>query len=761
MNNIILGIDLGTTNSVASVWNGFSYIIIKNKNNNLFPSVIEFTDKGKIICNSNYDNNNCIKNIKRFIGQDLEQVNILNFLSDLNFDYNIIENKIKIYNKYEKKFYILEELNSLILKHIVNKANLQLNVNIKDIVITIPAHFNQIQRNSIILSTKLAKLNCLRIINEPTAASLAYGLNLHHDVNILVFDLGGGTLDLSILNIDDGIYEVLSTQGDNLLGGEDFTKIILNDVLSEFKKKYDPLFNLNNDIIEKKMLDLRLECEKFKCNIIDNIIVKEFYFDEKKKITLDLIYSKKRNKIFNIFNKLFDRIDKHLSTIISTSNLKNEEIDYIVMVGGSTKMIEINNFIKLNFSSNKIVSNLDPDLVVSFGAAIQGYILKNPNDNFSKKIALVDVLPLSIGVETDNGLMTKIIKKNTKLPFKQKKMFSNENDNQGEVEIKIFQGERVFVKDNIMLANFKLSNLQKKNRGKNLICIEVSVNNSCMVDVKAYEKDTDNEVSLTIEKKDILFDDKLINDMILEGNKYDEVDNLKYNLHKNLNKLKLNLKNLEYNYNNNFIKLNEIEKENLLNHINKVKEKINEILPNLKNDLSNDNYLELIQKIKKLLKINIKKYPMLIEFYDNEKNIDIVDDKNVNLKLEDYSKEFNIKLNNLINKNIKIVNTKENISKYTKNNIISFLKNKSYKLESIILDNESYEVNINEIQSLINVYLKEDNNLINNFGNINMIKNLLLKNNIQYNIKNFYNLNSIQIFDLLFDICQQFNIQIN
>jgi hypothetical protein len=431
------------------------------------------------------------------------------------------------------------------------------------------------------------------------------------------------------------------------------------------------------------------------------------------------------------------------------------------MVGGSTKMIEINNFIKLHFSSNKIVSNLDPDLVVSIGAAIQGYILKNPNDNFSKKIALVDVLPLSIGVETDNGLMTKIIKKNTKLPFKQKKMFSNENDNQGEVEIKIFQGERVFVKDNIMLANFKLSNLQKKNRGKNLICIEVSVNNSCIVDVKAYEKDTDNEVSLTIEKKDILFDDKLINDMILEGNKYDEVDNLKYNLHKNLNKLKLNLRNLEYNYNNNFIKLNKIEKENLLNHINRLKEKINEILPNLKIDLSNDDYLELIQKIKKLLKINEKKYPMLIEFYDNEKNIDIVDDKNVNLKLEDYSKEFNIKLNNLINKNIKIVNTKENISKYTKNNIISFLKNKSYKLESIILDNESYEININEIQSLINVYLKEDNNLINNFGNINMIKNLLLKNNIQYNIKNFYNLNSIQIFDLLFDICQQFNIQIN
>lgn len=755
----ILGIDLGTTNSVASVWNGLKYTIIKNNDSNLFPSIIEFTERGKIICNNNYNNNNCIKNIKRFIGQDLDQINLLNFLSDLNFNYKIIDNKIKIYNKYEDKFYFLEELNSLILKFIVNKANKQLNINITDIVITIPTHFNEIQRNSVLLSIKLAKLNCIRMINEPTAASLAYGLNIHNDVNILVFDLGGGTLDLSMLNIDDGIYEVLSTQGDNLLGGEDFTKLILEDVILEFKEKYGSLFELSN-LIEKNMLDLKSECEKFKCNMIDKIFIKDFYVDGE--IKLDLVYSKKRDKICNLFKKLFDRIESHLSTVVSSSNLKNNEIDYLVMVGGSTKLIEINNFIKINFSKSKIVSNIDPDLVVSIGAAIQGYILKNPDNLFSKNIALVDVLPLSIGVESDNGLMTKIIKKNIKLPFKHRKIFTNEFDDQEEVDIKIFQGERALTKDNVMIGNFKLSNLQKRKRGKNIICIEISVNNNCMIEVTANEKNTDNKNNLIIQKKDILFDEKMINDMILEGDKYDEIDNLKYKLNKSLNKLKLELNNLEYNYNNDFIFIDKVEKENLINHINRLKLKMNEILPYLKKyDLNNDQYLELIQKVKKLLKINDKKYPMLTQFYDNEKNRDVVDNKVINLELEQSSKKFNDKLNNLINKNINSLNKLSTISKYTKKNIISFLQNKSYKLESIILDNESFEININEIQSLIEIYLKEDNNLINNFGNINMIKNILSKNNIQYDISKFYNLNSIQIFDLLFDICQQFNIKIN
>lgn len=762
MTDLILGIDLGTTNSVASIWNGLKYTLIKNNSSNLFPSVIEFTDKGKIICNTKYNINNSIRNIKRFIGQNLENANILNFLSDLNFDHNIIENNIKIYNKYEKKFYTLEELNSLILKFIVQKANKQLNSEIKDIVITIPTHFNQNQRDSILLSTKLANLNCLRIINEPTAASLAYGLNLHDDVNILVFDLGGGTFDLSILNIDDGIYEVLSTEGDNLLGGEDFTKVILNDVLQEFKNKYTSLFILKDDIIKKNLNKLKNMCEKFKCNKIDQIIIKDFYIDDENNIKLDVIYSKKRNEISNLFNNLFERITEHIGTILASSNLNSDEINYVVLVGGSTKMIEIRNFVDIYFSKDKVISNLDPELVVSIGASIQGFILKNPTNNFSQNIALIDVLPLSIGIESDDGLMTKIIKKNTKLPFKQTKLFTNEEDNQESVEIKIYQGERSLVKDNILIGNFKLCNLQKKNRGKNLICIEIKVDNNCMIEVTAFEKNTNNKNKITIKKEDILYDKKTINEMILDGNKYDEIDTLKCKLFKKFNKLKLDLHNLEFNSNNEFINLNDDDKNNLLKHIDQLKIKMNEIMPYLERyDLGNDDYIELIQKVKKLLKINNKKYPMLTQFYDNEKNKDIVNDNNFNSEVENLSKNLNNRLNNMINNNISKINKLNNISKYSKKNAISFLQNKSYKLESIILDEELLEININEIKNILNTYFKEDIELINTYGNLNTIQNLLTKNNIEYDITKFYKLNSLEIFDLLFDICQQFNVQIN
>ncbi len=184
-------------------------------------------------------------------------------------------------------------------------------------------------------------------------------------------------------------------------------------------------------------------------------------------------------------------------------------------------------------------------------------------------------------------------------------------------------------------------------------------------------------------------------------------------------------------------------------------------MPILKNDLSNNDYLELIENVQKFLKINNKLYPMLIQFYNNEKNKDIVNDENINLKLEQSSKELNDKLNNIISNNMKKFKDLNNISKYTKNNIISFLQNKSFKLEALNVDNELFESNNNEIQNIINIYLKEDKNLIKNFGNINTIKNLLIKNNIRYDLKKFYNLNSLQIFNLLFDICEQFNLQIN
>ena len=766
MSNLVLGIDLGTTNSVAHIWDDNKYISIQNDKSNLFPSIVEFTDKGKIICNEKYNINNCIRNIKRFIGYDVDDINILNFLSNLNFTHELVDNKIKIFNKFENKYYTLEELNALILKKIITKANKQLNTNINDVIITIPTHFNQNQRDSVLLSTKLANLNCIRIINEPTAAALAYGLTYHNDVNILIFDLGGGTFDLSILNIDDGIYEVLNTQGDNLLGGQDFTKLILNDVINEFKIK-NKFYILDDDIININMHDLLDMCEQFKCNKIDSIEINNFYNDNKNNIILNLKYTKKRNEIGSLFNSLLIRIEDILNIILSSANISKNEINYIILVGGSTKLPEVRNMVSL-FFEKELLCNLDPELVVSIGAAIQGYILNNSDSNFSQNLALIDIMPLSIGIESDDGQMTKIINKGTKLPIKKFKLFSNEEDNQQEVDIKVYQGERNLVKDNIMIGNFKLSNLKMKKKNTNIIRVEMRVDNNCMISITESEKGSNNNnTEITIKKDNKLFDEKLIKKMIEESSKYEEIDRLKCKFFKLNQKLEREINNLEYNcYENEYINFNNDEKNNLDDYIKNIKIKKDIIMNKIQNnDLINKDYLDGINNFKKLLKINSKKYSMLIITYNNEKNKEIVLDINQELHqrvyIDSLDKKLNNDLSNIINDNIKIINSSNKISKYSKDLIIKYLQNLIFKLESLVLDNELYEDYIKKININIESYIKNDISVINLYGNLESIKKVFEKNKISYDINNFINLNQIEIFNLLFDICQKFNVRIN
>lgn len=733
MNNIVLGIDLGTTNSVASYWDGKKYVNIKNGNTNIFPSIIEFTEKGKIICNNNYNNLNCIKNIKRFIGQE---DNICNqFLNDLNYDYTLKNSKINLYNKYENKNYTLEELNSLILKFIKSKAEKQINKIIKDVVITIPTHFTQNQRDSVLISCKLSNINCIRLINEPTSAALAYGLNNHNDINVLIFDLGGGTFDLSILNIDDGVYEVISTNGDNKLGGEDFTNIILNDVIKEIS------FEVN----DKNKKEIKLLSEKFKKNNIKEIKINNFK------------YSKNRNEVTFLFKNLLDRIEKLIDDVINFSNLEKNDINYVVMVGGSSRLKEIITLINLKFDNKKIINNIDPDLVVSYGAALQGYILKNNEDVFSKSIALIDVLPLSIGVESDNGLMTKIIKKGSKIPTRNKSVFTNDKDNIEELDIEIYQGERSLVKDNILIGKLKLSNISKKQKGKNIIIIEMKVNNNCMLEVVAYEKNSDNKIIINIENYNKNLDEDELKRIIKESEKFDETDSLKYKYNKLLNKLNDQIENLKYNFENNeYINLIKSDFNRIKDHLNILHNKLEEIKSKYNYDLNNNELLDLVNCLKKLLKVNENKYSMLIKNYNNNTNDLVLDKEN----LEEINFKFD-KYNNLIQDyiNEKIKNFGK-ISKYTKNNITNYFNNLLYKLNSLNLDENEYIKYKNDIDSIIEKYILNDIELINNYGNINSIKELFQVNNINYDITKFYNLNSLDIFNLLYDISLQYNLEI-
>ena len=479
MNKYILGIDLGTTNSFGCIYNDNKYNIIKNDNNEIFfPSIVEFNDnKGKVI-SSDY-NLNCIKNIKRFIGNNKNQIEKIKLLLDLKFDYIIEDNIISVYNECENKYYTLEELNSLIIKKIVLNAEKQFNTSIKDVILTIPAYFDQIKRDSLLLSTKLAQVNCIKIINEPTAASIAYSLNYYNDIIILVFDFGGGTLDLSLVNIDENVIEVLNTQGDNYLGGEDFTKLIIDDVINEFENKNNIKFK--NLIRIEKMKEIYKICDDFKCNLIDEININEFYGK------INLRYSKKRNNISNLFLHLLEKVTNNLDIIFKSSEINKTDVDHIVLVGGSSKLIEINYLLK-NYFNKELINNIDSNLVVVIGASIYGYQLKNPDNNISKDITLIDTLSISIGIESDNGLMNKIINKGTKLPTKSFKYFANEEDNQSELNINIYQGERELVKDNILVESFRLCNLKLKEKGKNIIKIEIKVDTNSMIDIIAYEK---------------------------------------------------------------------------------------------------------------------------------------------------------------------------------------------------------------------------------------------------------------------------------
>ena len=749
----ILGIDLGTTNSVGCVWKDNDYRIVKNNNSLFFPSIIEFTENAKLVSNVN-NLNNSIVNIKRLIGHNLDNITLYKYFSDVNYDYELKENNIYFYNKYENKHYTIEELNALILKNIIKYANKQFSYEFKDVVITIPAHFNQNQRDSINISAKIAKLNCVRIINEPIAASLAYGLIYHNDINLLAFDLGGGTLDLSIVNIDDGIYEVIHTYGDNFLGGEDFTNLILKDVIKKFKD-VNKFYKINDNIIKNNIIELKRICENFKCGKLKNIKFENFYEDIENNIRLDIEYCKNRNELKELFTPLLNKIKEYIDLLINESNMSIDDINYIVMVGGSSNLIEVKELLH-NYFKKELLNNINPELVVSIGAAIQGYTINNPDDNFSQNLALVDILPLSIGVESENGKMTKIIEKGCKIPITKTKYFCNSEDNQSEIDINIYQGERLFIKDNILIDTFVLKNLKLKEKGKNIIKIDISIDNNCMIKVVAYEKGTKNSSEVVIKKKNSLSDEE-INKMILDSEKYDDLDNLNIKLNKVKNKLNQQISNLNYNcHYNNENKFSDDEKKTLSNFIIKLIEKQKTLNKMLNNNLSNKEIENIIHNYKKLIKINDKKYKSLTDQYNID--IDLKNEKLSSVQQVDDNKNNELKkFISVVLNNIKLNN---DISQFVKKQINKYLININYKLDSKNIDNNELQQYVIDINENIENYKNEDIQMVKKYGNVNKLSEVINENNLNINILNLDNYDSLELFDLLYEISVKYNLEI-
>ena len=502
----IIGIDLGTTNSVVAVMEGDTpKVLINSSGNRTTPSVVGFTEKGERLVGQQAKHQqvtnprNTVFSIKRFMGRRHEEVASEEKLVPYEV-FGSAKDFVKV--KIRGEEYTPQQISAMILGELKRTAEDYLGESVTEAVITVPAYFNDAQRQATKDAGEIAGLTVKRIINEPTAAALAYGLEKKANEKIAVFDLGGGTFDVSILDVGDGVFEVLSTNGDTHLGGDDWDQVLINHLVSQFKQKEG--VDLSGDPMAMQRLKEAAEKAKIELSNSQETTINLPFITATNEGPKHLQETLSRSKFESLCDSLFERLKKPCQDALKDAGMDANKIDEVVLVGGSTRMPRVQAIAKDIFGKapNKSVN---PDEVVAIGAAIQGGVLSGS----VKDVLLLDVTPLSLGVETMGGVMTKLIEKNTTIPTSKKETFSTAADNQTSVQIHVLQGEREFAKDNRTLGMFELADLPPAPRGVPQIEVEFGLDANGILQVTATEKKTGKKADIRIENSGGLSSDEI------------------------------------------------------------------------------------------------------------------------------------------------------------------------------------------------------------------------------------------------------------